>query len=478
MATTSKSNSTSNRPPSSQDPSQSGIYILGTGSIGKFLAHALHSVPDPPPTALLFHRPSFLRDLPVAPRSSKREAEDAHFLRLGMRPSFKPRHCEIKITTSGQTETRGPFNAELVLPERRDVARGARQPLPRMEETEEKFADMICDTPIECLVVCVKAHQTVSALRSVKHRLTRDSTVLFLQNGMGTIEEVDEKVWPEEEEARRPHYMVGVNSHGVHATGPFSATHAGKGVIYLGLPPRTPSHLYLPSSSPEPEIKRETESATLPPTARHLLHSLTRVPLLAATPLSPTALHLAQLEKLAVNCVINPLTVLLDARNGDLLHNYSLTRVMRLLLAEISLVFANLPELRGVPSVKSRFAVERLEALAVSVAGKTAGNISSMLQDVRRGVRTEVDFLNGYVVRRAEEGLRRRRESGRDAAGEEDVRSARAFSPVMNYMVMNLVKGKQNMISREVDSYSPFETLGGPAGRPGGAGGGSGGPKI
>jgi 2-dehydropantoate 2-reductase len=31
----------------------------------------------------------------------------------------------------------------------------------------------------------------------------------------------------------------------------------------------------------------------------------------------------------------------------------------------------------------------------------TVGNLSSMLQDVRRGARTEVDALNGAVVREA-----------------------------------------------------------------------------
>ena len=126
---------------------------------------------------------------------------------------------------------------------------------------------------------------------------------------------------------------------------------------------------------------------------------------------------------------------MLDGRNGDILHNFALTRTARLLLAEICLVLQSLPELQGVLNVKSRFSPERLEATIVSVAQRTAENISSMLQDVRRGMPTEVEYINGYIVKRGEEmGIR----------------------PVMNYMLMQMVIGKQQLIAKEIDNYMPF----------------------
>jgi 2-dehydropantoate 2-reductase len=142
-----------------------------------------------------------------------------------------------------------------------------------------------------------------------------------------------------------------------------------------------------------------------------------------------------QLEKLAVNCIINPLSVLLDARNGSILYNYALTRTMRLLLAEISLVFRSLPELQFIPNVASRFDPGRLETLVVSVAQKTKDNVSSMLADVRAGRATEIDYINGWVVRRGEElGVR----------------------CTLNYAVSQLVKGKAQMISLERSEGVPF----------------------
>jgi 2-dehydropantoate 2-reductase len=142
-----------------------------------------------------------------------------------------------------------------------------------------------------------------------------------------------------------------------------------------------------------------------------------------------------QLEKLAVNCIINPLTVLLDARNGSILYNYSFTRVMRLLLSEISVVIRSLPELQAIPNVEQRFDPGRLETMVVGVANNTKDNISSMLADVRAGRQTEVEYINGWIVKKGEEqGLR----------------------CMMNYMLMHQVIGKARMIAVEIGEGVPF----------------------
>ena len=161
-----------------------------------------------------------------------------------------------------------------------------------------------------------------------------------------------------------------------------------------------------------------------------MLRTLARSPVLATVGQTPTEILQAQLEKLAVNATINPITALLDSRNGAVLYNYAITRAMRLLLAEISLVFRSLPELAALPNTLTRFGAERLETLVVGVAYRTRENVSSMCADVRAGRRTEVEFINGYVVKRGEEV---------------------GVKCVMNYLVMQLVKGKQAMVDRERD---------------------------
>lgn len=368
------------------------IYILGTGNIGCLVAHALSRIPARPPITLLFHKPALLNTWDKQGRS-------------------------IELITNGLSERGGPFDVELALPERTIN--------PLSESAEEATEGVNEGSPINNVIITVKAPQTVSALTAIKDRLTRRSTIVFLQNGMGTVDEVNEKLFPDIE--TRPNYMLGIITHGVNSERPFSAIHAGMGTTALG---------YL-SRDPLPDTHKDGYrlSQEMPQTARYLLRTLTRTPLLAAVGFSQTDLIQLQLEKLAVNAIVNPLTVMLDSKNGDVLPNFAMTRVMRLLLSEISLVIRSLPELQGVPNVRMRFSPGRLESLAVSVMGKTSENISSMLQDVRKGKQTEIDYINGYIVKRGEEiGIK----------------------CVMNYMLLQLVKGKQQMINRRIDDNVPF----------------------
>ena len=272
--------------------------------------------------------------------------------------------------------------------------------------------------PIYSLIVSVKAPETAKALQSVAHRLTRHSTILFLQNGIGMVEEVNKKVFPDEE--TRPNYVVGVISHGVYSRGPFSVVHAGMGTTAIGLLPRRPGQL-------------QTDGFT--PSAGYLLRTMTRTPVLAAVSFPPTDLLQLQLEKLAVNAIINPLTVMFNCRNGEILHNASISRVMRLLLAEISLVIRSLPELQNVPNVKMRFAPDRLEAQVVSIAARTAGNLSSMQQDAQAGKVTEIDYITGYIVRRGEE---------------------LGIKCVMNYMLLHMVNGKSFTVKKHDADLLPM----------------------
>ena len=96
--------------------------------------------------------------------------------------------------------------------------------------------------------------------------------------------------------------------------------------------------------------------------------------------------------KLVVSSAINPLTALLRVKNGELLENPPIKTIMRELACETAAV----AESEGVklPFAKPGDAAEE-------VAQRTAGNLSSMLQDVMRGAETEIEAINGEVVRLA-----------------------------------------------------------------------------
>jgi 2-dehydropantoate 2-reductase len=98
--------------------------------------------------------------------------------------------------------------------------------------------------------------------------------------------------------------------------------------------------------------------------------------------------------KLVVNAAINPLTALLRVKNGVLLESASTLDLLGDLACEAAAVaFAHGVTL---PFPDPKRAVEE-------VACSTSENLSSMLRDVLRGAPTEVDAINGAIVRTGDE---------------------------------------------------------------------------
>ncbi|CBX94933.1 hypothetical protein LEMA_P113480.1 [Plenodomus lingam JN3] len=411
------------------------IHILGVEGVGRFIAHALRNIPNAPPVTLLFTRYDKLEDWS---QSSQR----------------------LTLVTEGDAEICDGYDAELSIPRIRYHGKevglntgDAPDNVTSTEESHESQPQILpgeSSEPISSLIICSRAYQVLQRLSAVKHRLHKDSVICFFYNGMGVVEEVNREIFPDP--ATRPHYMLGVNSHVIKSTSsdPFTATHASFGTMSLGILPnernRNPDSPYLPrakftatSNKPiEPKPPSDINPAYPPPsstnftwtrTERYLLRTLLRTPTLSAAAFSPPDLLQMQLDKLAIDCIIHPLTTMLDARNGTLLNNYALTRTMRLLLSEISLVIRSLPELQYIPNVAQRFDPGRLETMVVGVANKTRHHVSPMLTDVRTGWQTEVEYMNGWIVNRGEElGIR----------------------CLMNYMMVQMVKGKRMVVQREI----------------------------
>jgi len=318
-----------------QLPLSKRIYVIGIGNLGKLFAHALATGPSPPPITLLLHRPTLHEE----------------WVREGR---------TIEIIHNGVSQKGGVFEVEPI----------------------------DCAGTIYHLIVATKAQHTVKAIQSIKHRLLPSSTLLFLQNGMGTIDEVNEKVFQRLPE--RPNYLIGITSHGVYSNGPFSSVLAGRATATIGS-----------------VASSQTNGTVLdsPSTERYnyLLHQVQQPELLNVKQVSHDQILQLQLEKLVMNAAINPLTVIFDCKNGELFKIEAATQYMEKLLAEASQVICSLPELAGCPEVKERFSTTRLKQIVLDIANVTARNTSSMRQDVQAGKKTEVDYINGYIVKKGKE---------------------------------------------------------------------------
>ncbi|MCM3787664.1 2-dehydropantoate 2-reductase [Domibacillus indicus] len=93
-------------------------------------------------------------------------------------------------------------------------------------------------------------------------------------------------------------------------------------------------------------------------------------------------------DKMAANAVINPLTALLHAKNGELAENSEYAAAAENLCAEIAAVFP----------FKTK---ESVTQSVFDVCRQTAANESSMLRDIKAGRKTELDAIVGALLEEA-----------------------------------------------------------------------------
>ncbi|GAA5866688.1 hypothetical protein JCM8547_002724 [Rhodosporidiobolus lusitaniae] len=233
--------------------------------------------------------------------------------------------------------------------------------------------------PIQTLVVTTKAPQTLPALRHLLPRLSSRSTIVLCHNGMGVLEGLLAKYWPddrseeiEREEAEsggiggpgrwaatggRPSFICATTTHGAWRKRAGHFVHAGIGDVKFGVVPNR-AVLSAISSFPSPPWGDPSDNPLLnprslvQPTLDHLpyfpttatLHT-TLSSLLSLNELHPSwlplpTLQIAQLQKLAVNNSVNSLTAIAGVNNGALVGSQKAKRVIQSVSAECSAVFA------------------------------------------------------------------------------------------------------------------------------------------
>jgi 2-dehydropantoate 2-reductase len=216
------------------------------------------------------------------------------------------------------------------------------------------------DDPNQCegskyAIVLVKSFQTQDAAYRLESCLAEDGIALTLQNGLDN-HEILVKVLGEERVA------TGVTTAGATLVGPGIVRVGGKGVISLGK-----------------NNKLET-----------LVESLIRAGFEVETVDDTESLIWG---KLIINAAINPLTALLRVPNGDLLIIPPARKMMNLVVEETAEVAS---------ALKINLPFSDPVTIVESVAQRTATNHSSMYTDIQRGSQTEIDAINGAIVRQGE----------------------------------------------------------------------------
>ncbi len=213
--------------------------------------------------------------------------------------------------------------------------------------------------PVDLVLLCIKSSCTYQASLSSKPLLGPDTPVLTLQNGLGNMEEIERALGPGRN-------LGGTTSMGATVLAPNRIRHAGWGDTVIG--------------EPGGEKTERAEKILALFQSCDLEISFTD--------------NLAGLlwSKLIINVGINALTALTGLHNGKLLNYEGSRSVMEKAVNEAVQVVTAL----GVKLLYDD-PIEKVRG----VCKATAGNIASMLQDNLKEKKTEIEQINGAIVREA-----------------------------------------------------------------------------
>jgi 2-dehydropantoate 2-reductase len=211
-------------------------------------------------------------------------------------------------------------------------------------------------SPPDLVLLCVKSYKTRQASETIRSTLPANAVVVTLQNGVGNVE-ILEHVFGKER------ILGGVTSEGATLLGPGKIRHAGQGETIIG-----------PGGDPNGPAEK-------------LVSALGQAGFKTKSVDNVSDLIWG---KLIINVGINALTAITRLKNGRLPEVPGTRLVLEEAVKEAVAVAAAKSIQLPYPDPLDR---------VMQVCEATAGNMASMLQDVLKEKETEVDAINGAIVR-------------------------------------------------------------------------------
>lgn len=208
----------------------------------------------------------------------------------------------------------------------------------------------------DLLILTVKSYDTETAVSLAKKIVYDDTIFLSLQNGLDNIERISKQISSE-------NIIAGITTHGAFFSKPGVIKHTGTGITVLGeLSGKKTEHV-------ESIVKLFSEAGIKTEVSKNILKEIW--------------------SKAIINSSINPLTAIFRCKNGYLLKNPILERVLEIICKE-SVKIAN--------AEGNDFSYSDILSKTKEVVKNTSDNYSSMLQSVLNGKKTEIDSINGKLI--------------------------------------------------------------------------------
>jgi 2-dehydropantoate 2-reductase len=227
----------------------------------------------------------------------------------------------------------------------------------RMNATTDAQAAGVC----EAVLVMVKYHQTKAAIRDAAPMIGPETTVVTLQNGLGNVEIIA---------AAHPNNRI------VFGLTTLTSEMLGPGRIEASFSSRGETYLWPADRRPDGAVDR--------------FCALLVAGGINATPAPDIELRIW--KKLIVNCCLNTMCAITGLSVGKLTEQAISWSLLDAIADEISDVAAT----KNIPLDR-----QSARAFLRHVADEARAHYPSMLIDVRNKRRTEIDCLNGAVLREA-----------------------------------------------------------------------------
>jgi len=214
------------------------------------------------------------------------------------------------------------------------------------------------------VLFCVKSADTEDAARQMAPQLVADAVVLSLQNGVNNVERIRLHV--------KAPVIAGLVYAAAEMSAPGAVRHTGGGSLVIGRLNALPGD-------------QETDP--------RLLAEIAALFTGAGIAVKISADIAAELwSKLVMNCAYNAISALSRAPYGRMVALPEIREIMRQTVDEV----VQVARAKGI-----RLPDDMMEA-AFRLADAMPATLSSTAQDILKGKRTEIDHLNGYVVREGE----------------------------------------------------------------------------
>ena len=206
-------------------------------------------------------------------------------------------------------------------------------------------------------IICVKSYSTEEACKEIKAIVSENTSVLTLQNGIGNAQILNDYFGSER-------VIAGITNHGSTLLEVGHVRHAGKGDTIIGKADKKLSKPLkdiagiLTRAGFETKVSKDIDSVIW--------------------------------SKLIINVGINALTAITRLNNGRLTEYSGTRELLRSAVQEA---------VKIVKRKRIKLAYDDPIQKGESACKATATNVSSMLQDVLNQKRTEIDFINGAIIR-------------------------------------------------------------------------------